>query len=178
MFKSAATMGLTMALVFGASTASQAQSPKYDSAQGSPGVESNRPRGGHRMIAREALQGPPAPAILRDSVGLTGDKPQRYTQRYTAYMKETSPARDSLRNSMRDIRASFQNGDRPLAHSRREALSRQAADLNKRDKDFEKSLKQDLSKDQQKRYDAWKEAHEKAQHRQRDGHGRHSASNL
>lgn len=35
--------------------------------------------------------------------------------------------------------------------------------VSKRDKDFEKVLKQDLSKDQQKRYDKWKDAREKAE---------------
>ena len=139
-----------------------------------------RPRDGqHSMISREVLDGPPAPAVLRDSIGLAGDQLQHYSQQYSNYTAQTAPARDCLRTAMREMRASFQNGDRSGARDRHDSLSRQASDLSKRDKDFEKVLKQDLSKDQQKRYDKWKDAREKAERQQHQNRYREApAGNL
>jgi hypothetical protein len=121
------------------------------------------------MISREALDGPPAPAVLRDSIGLSGDQLRHYTQQYSNYGAETRPARDSLRTSVQAMRAAFESGDRSQAGSRRDAITQQSQELTKRDKDFEKVLKEDLSKDQQKRYDQWKKAREKAE---KDNHQR------
>jgi hypothetical protein len=120
------------------------------------------------MISRELLEGPPAPAILRDSIGLSGDQLQHYSQQYSNYIAETGPARDSLRTAMQGMRADVQKGDRSAARDRRGTVGSQAADLTKRDNQFEKVLKQDLSKDQQKRYDKWKESREKAERQRHD----------
>jgi hypothetical protein len=121
------------------------------------------------MISHEALEGPPAPALLRDSIGLSGDQLQHYTRQYSNYTAETRPARDSLRTSVQAMRAAFESGDRSQARGRRDTIDRQSQELTKRDKDFEKVLKEDLSKDQQKRYDQWKKARDKAE---RDNHQR------
>jgi Spy/CpxP family protein refolding chaperone len=118
--------------------------------------------GGHRMMSRETLEGPPAPAILHDSIGLSGNQLQHYTQQYSNYTAETKPARDSLRTSMQAMRTAFQSGDRSQARSQRDAFERQASELTKKDQAFEKVLKESLTKDQQKRYDQWKAARDKA----------------
>jgi hypothetical protein len=128
------------------------------------------------MMPGRLLQGPPAPAILRDSVGLTGDRLQRYSQEYTNYMKQTAPARDSLRTAAQAMRNAFEGGDRAQARSRRDAIHQQAQALAGRDRDFEKVLKQNLTADQQKKYDQWKDAQRKAarerRHEHRDSAGR------
>jgi hypothetical protein len=170
--RAAVWLGLTFTLLLGIAGSPFAQSGPggYGPGPGAgPGGGGMRHGGGpHREISREALEAPPAPAILRDSIGLGGDQLQRYAQRYSNYMAETGPVRDSLRTSMRAMRAAFESGDRSEARSRRDGLERQSNELVKRDKEFEKMLKQDLSKDQQKRYDKWKKSRQKAEreHRQ------------
>jgi hypothetical protein len=165
-------LGLTLALLIGVAGSPFAQSAPggYGPGPGQgPGGGGMRHRGGggqHRMISPEALEGPPAPAILHDSIGLSGDQLQRYSQQYSNYTAETRPVRDSLRTSMQAMRAAFESGDRSEARGRRDALERQAQELKKRDKEFEKVLKEDLTKDQQKRYDKWKDARDKAEREQ------------
>jgi hypothetical protein len=164
-------LGLTLALLPGIAGSPFAQSGPggYGPGPGpAPGGGGMRHRDGqHRMISREVLDGPPAPAVLRDSIGLSGDQLQRYAQRYSNYMTETGPVRDSLWTSIRALRAAFESGDRSEARSRRDGLERQSNELAKRDKAFEKMLKQDLSKDQQKRYDKWKESRQRAERKHR-----------
>ena len=118
------------------------------------------------MMSSETLQGPPSPAILHDSIGLSGDQLQRYSQQYSNYTADTRPVRDSLRTSMQAMRAAFESGDRSEARGRRDALQSQAQGLKKKDKEFEKALKEHLTKDQQKRYDKWKDARDKAEREQ------------
>jgi hypothetical protein len=122
--------------------------------------------GGQRMMSSETLEGPPSPAILHDSIGLSGDQLQRYSQQYSNYTADTRPVRDSLRTSMQAMRAAFESGDRSEARGRRDALASQVQELKKKDKEFEKVLKEDLTKDQQKRYDKWKDARDKAEREQ------------
>ena len=57
----------------------------------------------------------------------------------------------------------------------RDALERQSQELTKKDKEFEKVLKEGLTKDQEKRYDKWKAARDKAE-RERLQHMRRPAS--
>jgi hypothetical protein len=114
------------------------------------------PGGVHRILARKALEGPPSPAIMRDSINLSGNQLNQYTRRYADHMAATRATRDSLRASMAAVRASFQNDDRSAARGRRDAIERQTKDLTSRDKDFDKGLKAMLRKDQQKRYQQWK----------------------
>jgi hypothetical protein len=178
---------LALAVVFlvalaGASYAQGGGPGGYGSGQrhGSGGTWGMGPRDGeHRMMSRELLEGPPAPAILHDSIGLAGDQLQHYSQQYSNYIAQTRPTRDSLRTQMQQMRAAFQSGDRSAARGRRDVIGTQAADLAKRDKEFEKVLKQDLTKDQQKRYDKWKESRKQAERQQhRGGHDEAPAGNL
>jgi hypothetical protein len=163
-------LGLTLALLIGVAGSPFAQSAPGGygpgPGQGPGGGGMRHGGGGHRMMSSEALEGPPSPAILHDSIGLSGDQLQRYSQQYSNYAAETRPVRDSLRTSMQAMRAAFESGDRSEARGRRDALERQAQELKKKDKEFEKVLKEDLNKDQQKRYDKWKDARDKAEREQ------------
>jgi hypothetical protein len=119
------------------------------------GEHGGHPR--HRMGRLDAVQGPASPAILRDTVQLTGEKLQQYTKQYDAYMASTKVTRDSLRSNLQAMRSAFQQGDRSGARDRRDTIKQQAKSLSQRDQEFEKSLKALLSKDQQKRYAKWKD---------------------
>jgi hypothetical protein len=123
-------------------------------AHGDWGERGSRPR--HRMAGMEAVAGPASPAILRDTVGLSGAKLQQYSKQYEAYIASTKVARDSLRSNLQAIRSAYESGDRSAAGDRRDTVKRQSEDLSRRDQEFEKSLKSLLSNDQQKRYDQWK----------------------
>lgn len=156
------SIGLPMILVAGLARSPLAQSgPGTSTDPGSQpshsgwGERNGPPR--HRMAALEAVEGPASPAILRDTVQLTGDKLQQYTTRYNAYIASTQVARDSLRANLQAMRSAFQNGDRSAARDRRDLVKRQSEDLSKQDQQFEKDLKGLLNKDQQKRYDKWKD---------------------
>ena len=79
------------------------------------------PRHGMRL---EAVQGPLSPAVLRDSIHVSGDKLQQYTKRYDAYMASTKATRDSLRTNVQAIRSAFQSGDRSAVRDRRDVVRR------------------------------------------------------
>jgi hypothetical protein len=156
------SIGLPMILVAGLARSPFAQSgPGTSTDPGSQpshsgwGERQRPPR--HRMAGLEAVEGPGSPAILRDTVQLTGDKLQQYTTRYDAYIRSTKVARDSLRANLQAMRSAFQSGDRSAARDRRDLVQRQSEDLSKKDQQFEKDLKGLLNKDQQKRYDKWKD---------------------
>jgi hypothetical protein len=159
-------LGLTLALMVGVAGSPFAQSGprEYGPGHGSGGH--------HRMSGRQALEGPPAPAILRDSIGVSGAQLDRYAKQYSSYMAQTKPARDSLQTTMKAMRAAYESGERSQAHSRHDAIERQSQDLTKKDKEFEKSLRDGLSKDQQKRYDQWEKSRQEAD-RQRHEHSQH-----
>ena len=125
---------------------------------GSPLAQSG-PRPHQPDGPRQAVRhlGPVSPEILRDSIGLSGAKLDQYTRRYQTYMAQTKPTRDSLQTAMRSARSDYEKGDRAAARSRRDRIRTEVASLRKRDQEFEAGLKGILSKDQQKRYDAWKE---------------------
>jgi hypothetical protein len=162
------SVGLSIILVAGLVRSPFAQSgpgnspdPSSQAGQSDRGEHMGPP--GHHMAGMEAAEGPASPAILRDTVQLSGDKLQQYTKRYDAYMASTKVARDSLRANLQAIRSAFQSGDRSAAHDRRDLVRRQAEDLSKQDQQFEKDLKGLLNKDQQKRYDQWKADRQKSQ---------------
>jgi hypothetical protein len=163
-------LGLTLALLLGIAGSPFAQSgpggygPGPGAGPGGGGMRHGG--GGHQMLSPETLEGPPAPAILHDSIGVSGDPLQLYARRYSNYTAEMGPVRDSLRTSRQAMRAAFESGDRSEARSRRDALERQSQELAKRDKEFEKVLKEGLTKDQRKRYDKWKDARHKAEREQ------------
>ena len=172
-------LGLTLALLLGIAGSPFAQSAPGGygpgPGQGPGGGGMRHSGGGHQRISRETLEGPPSPAILHDSIGLSGDQLQLYARRYSNYTAETGPVRDSLRTSMQAMRAAFESGDRSEARGRGDALERQSQDLAKKDKEFEKVLKEGLTKDQRKRYDKWKDARDKAE-REQHHHTRRPAS--
>jgi Spy/CpxP family protein refolding chaperone len=125
----------------------------------------------HRMEALGAAEGPASPAILRDTVQLSGGKLDQYTKKYNAYIASTKVTRDSLRSNLQAMRSAFQGGDRSKARDQRDLIMSQAQDLQKRDQEFEQSVKPLLNKDQQKRYDTWKNDRQKnAQERWRGEH--------
>jgi hypothetical protein len=117
--------------------------------------------GGHRMLSRLAIEGPPSPAVMRDSINLSPDQLKQYARRYADHIAATRPTRDSLRTTMQAVRSAFERGDRSAAREQRDIVERQSKDLADRDKTFDKGLKDILSKDQQKRYQKWKENREK-----------------
>jgi hypothetical protein len=134
---------------------------------GRPGCSGGGPHmekrgGGGDMPSPDKIEGPASPAIMRDTVGLSDEQLNLYATRYAKHMAATQPVRDSLRASMQEIRAAFESGDRSAVRERRSELERQWKDLSKRDKEFEKALEDLLSKEQEKRYEKWKEAREKA----------------
>jgi Spy/CpxP family protein refolding chaperone len=159
-------LGLTLALLLGIAGSPFAQSGPGGYGPGPGGGGMRHGGGGHQMMSPETLEGPPSPAILHDSIGLSGDQLQLYARRYSNYTAETGPVRDSLRTSLQAMRAAFESGDRSEARGRRDALERQSQELTKKDKEFEKVLKESLTKDQQKRYDKWKDARDKAEREQ------------
>jgi hypothetical protein len=118
----------------------------------------------HRMEALEAAVGPASPAVLRDTVQLSGAKLEQYTKQYNAYIASTKVTRDSLRNTLQAMRSAFQGGDRSKAGEQRDIAMRQSQDLQKRDQEFEKSVRPLLDKDQQNRYDTWKNDRKKNAH--------------
>jgi hypothetical protein len=162
------SVGLPLILVAGLARSPFAQSgpgnsaePRNQPGQSTWGEHLGPPR--HHMAGMEAIEGPASPAILRDTIQLSGDKLQQYTKRYDTYMASTQVARDSLRANLQAIRSAFQSGDRSAARDRRDLVRRQAEDLSKKDQQFEKDLKGLLNKDQQKRYDKWKDDRQKNQ---------------
>jgi hypothetical protein len=119
------------------------------------------PGGGHGAELIEAIEGPPAPAVMQDSAGVSGKQLEEYAQRYSTLMAASRPARDSLRATMETARTALDRGDRAAARDRRVTVERQSKMLIDQDKDFEKSLKDLLTKDQQKRYQKLKQNREK-----------------
>lgn len=168
-----------LVLVMGLTTSAVAQYTPQPGATGGgtygPGSGSNggRPmRGGGRrgapvdgssMPTPSKIEGPAAPAVMHDTIGVTGEPMRRYAVIYDNHMAATGPERDNLRSSMKRMREAFETGGRDAARENRSDLQRQWKDLSKRDQQFEKALKDLLSKDQQKRYQQWKKAREKAE---------------
>lgn len=168
-----------LVLVVGLATSALAQYTPQPGATGGgtygpePGSSGGRPmRGGGRMGPRADLssmptpskiEGPATPAVMHDTIGVTGEPLDRYAVMYANHIAATGPARDSLRSSMRGMREAFETGGRDAAREHRSDLQRQWKDLSKRDQQFEKALEELLSKDQQKKYKKWKKAREKAE---------------
>jgi hypothetical protein len=139
-------VGLPILLSMGsaASALSQTAAPEAGAARPEP------KRGVHR-------RGPVAPAILRDSIGVTGSKLEQYTRRYESHMAATKPTRDSLRAAMQSLRSSPKS-DHSATGDRRQAIRSQFESLGQKDRQFETSLKDLLTQDQLKRYTEWKQS--------------------
>jgi hypothetical protein len=173
-------LGLILALVIPISSFAQSGAGGYGPpppGAGGYGPDGGgiRPRGGgggymgrhgggeHRMPTTSDLEGPPSPAIMRDSISLNTTQVQQYAKRYADHMASTSVERDSLRTEVQAARAAFQDGDRTAGRERGQTIGQQWKDLSDRDKAFDKGLKDILSKDQQKRYSKWKDDRDKAE---------------
>jgi Spy/CpxP family protein refolding chaperone len=134
------------------------------------------PPHGRRMWFRFA-DGPPAPSFMRDSIRVSGKELQQYTQRYESHMTATKAARDSVRSSMQEVRAAYAKGDRSEAQTRRDQVKQQWKQLADQDKKFEDGLKNVLTKEQQTRYQQWKDrrrhdAREQWRQQRANGHGK------
>ena len=127
------------------------------------------------MPTLSKVEGPASPAIMRDTIGLSGAPADRYDQRYANYMANTHTIRDSLRSSLEAIRTGISDDDRSAAQERRSELQEQWKELSRSDQDFEKNCKDLLTKDQQKRYKKWKDAREKAERERWKGRRARSA---
>ena len=128
-----------------------------------------------RMIRFGRLEGPPAPGIMRDSIRVSGKELQQYTEQYDSHMAATKPIRDSVRAGMQAVRAAYEKGDREAARAGRGKVQEQWKKLAEQDKKFEENLKNVLTKDQQTRYEQWKDKQkqevreERRQHRREHG---------
>lgn len=118
-----------------------------------------------------AMQGPPEPAVFGKAVGLDADQMTRYGQLRKVYLEATKVERDSLaamRERLRALRASgrAQPESAPGAGTARrggrgagmQAMRPLADSLEARYADFEADLAFLLQPEQQKKYEAWKEA--------------------
>ena len=127
-------------------------------------------RGDMRDLPTSAeLEGPASPAIMRDTIGLTGQPAERYAKRYTNYMADTRQVRDSLKSALEALRSGMRDQDRSAVRERQSYLQEQWTDLSKQDQEFENNCKDLLTKDQQKRYKKWKDARDKAGREQGKG---------
>lgn len=121
-------------------------------------------RGGqHRMPSPSELEGPPAPAVMRDSVKLDQGQAQKYAKRYADYAASTRAERDSLRTAVEAVHTAFEEGDRSAAREQVASIGPRWKALSDRDKAFDKGLNDILSKDQQKWYEKWKDERAKAE---------------
>ena len=118
-----------------------------------------------------ALQGPPEPAAFGKAVGLDARQTTQYGQLRRAYLQATKVERDSLgalRDRMRAMRSAGQAapegapGERTARREPRgagmQAMRPLVDSLEARFADFEADLAFLLRPDQQKKYEAWKEA--------------------
>jgi Spy/CpxP family protein refolding chaperone len=171
-------LAVTLILVLAFPGSSFAQSP---GGYGPPGAGGYGPSGGgmrprsggggfmghgggeHRMPSPSELEGPPSPAVMRDSISLDANQVQEYSKRYADHMASTRTERDSLRTAVQAARTAFESGDRAAARERGQSIGQQWKDLSDQDKAFDKGLKDILTKDQQKRYQKWKDDREKAE---------------
>jgi Spy/CpxP family protein refolding chaperone len=112
----------------------------------------------HRHMHRMgAVDGPPSPNFMRDSIQVTGKELQLYSQRYQTHMAATKTLRDSVRTSLQSMRAAYEKGDRSEARSGRDTMRGQWKRLAEQDKKFAGDLKNVLTKDQLTRFHQWQD---------------------
>jgi Spy/CpxP family protein refolding chaperone len=112
----------------------------------------------HRSMHRMgAVDGPPSPTFMRDSIRVTSKELQQYSQRYQTHMAATKTLRDSVRTSLQSMRAAYEKGDRSEARSGRDTVRGQWKRLAEQDKKFADDLKNVLTKDQLTRFQQWRE---------------------
>jgi hypothetical protein len=126
-------------------------------------------RGSGRMGSLDpvVLAGPPIPAEFARIVELPEDQVGRYAQLYERFMASTRPQRDSLTALRRDLRSTFEQGDREAARQRLGQLRPLAEELKRRQATFDETLQPLLEKDQWKRYQHWREDERKRAEKER-----------
>ena len=138
---------------------------------GSVSAQDGAPAMNRRAMNLIALQGPPEPAVFGKAVGLDARQTTQYGQLRKAYLEATKMERDSLgamRDRMRARRSAGQalpegaQGERTAGREARgagvQAMRPLVDSLEARYADFEADLTFLLRPDQQKKYEAWKEA--------------------
>jgi Spy/CpxP family protein refolding chaperone len=129
-----------------------------------------------RVFRSGRVDGPPSPAFMRDSIRVSGKELQQYTQQYDSHIAATKPIRDSVRASMQAMRAAYEKGDREEARAGREKAQQQWKKLAEQDKKFVDNLKNVLTRDQQSRYEQWKDQRkQEAREEWRQHRGKHGS---
>jgi hypothetical protein len=113
------------------------------------------------------LEGPPVPAEFAWIVELPEDQVGRYAQLYERFMASTRPQRDTLTTLRRDLRSTFEQGDREAARQQLGQLRPLAEELKRHQATFDETLQPLLEKDQWKRYQHWREDERKRAEKER-----------
>jgi hypothetical protein len=150
-------------------------------ATGPGGAGGHGMRRGMRGPGRESLDpvvlaGPPVPAEFARIVELPEDQVGRYAQLYERFMASTRPQRDSLTAMRRDLRSTYEQGDREAARQKVGQLRPLTEDLKRRQATFDETLQPLLEKDQWKRYQHWREDERKRAEKGWTGRRRSSAT--
>ena len=126
-------------------------------------------RGSGRMASLDpvVLQGPPVPAEFARIIEVPEDQVGRYAQLYERFMASTRPQRDSLTALRRDLRSTFEQGDRDAARVQLGQLRPLAEELKRSQATFDDTLQPLLEKDQWKRYQHWREDERKRVEKER-----------
>jgi hypothetical protein len=126
-------------------------------------------RGPRRMASLDpvVLAGPPVPAEFARIVELPEDQTGRYAQLYERFMASTRPQRDSLTSLRRNLRSTFEQGDRAAARKQLGQLRPLTEELKRRQATFDETLQPLLEKDQWKRYQHWREDERKRADKER-----------
>jgi len=114
--------------------------------------------GGRRMMNPLAFDGPPATAEFAKIANLTEAQKPKYEALRKSYLTSTQAQRDSAKALRETMRAAMQGGDRTAAQPSMERMRTLGTTLNERYEEFESELGFLLTKEQQARFDAWKEA--------------------
>ena len=118
------------------------------------------PRGGNMTMKIPdpiLFNGPPPPEDFLDLVGLDSTQYDSYRMHYSAFMDQTRAQRDSLLEFRSQMRQAFETGNvRPGGQRGGGELQKTMAELEKRQKEFDETLKTVLHEAQLKRYEAWR----------------------
>ena len=124
------------------------------------------------------FNGPPIPEDFLDLVGLDSTQYDTYRVHYATFMEQTRPQRDSLlefRKRMREAMAPGVAAPEPGRGTGRQGsgqIQKTIGEMEKRQKEFDESLKPILREPQLKRYEAWrKEEQARAEREMRDQFG-------
>ena len=125
-------------------------------------AQDGAPRGqggpGGRMMNPLAFEGPPETAAFAKIVDLTTAQQPKYEALRKSYLTSTQAQRDSAKALRESMRAAMQGGDRAAAQPSMERMRDLGTRLGQRYEEFETELGFLLTKEQQDKFDAWKEA--------------------